>query len=236
MDRPFHFDFAVQVLPQVLRFLPVTLGMMAATAAAGSLAGFALARLRLRKRGPAAWVAGAFIMAMRCTPSIVLLFLVYYGLPALTQALTGIDINGASRVLFVVITLTLLFAASCAELFRAAYLAVPPGQREAALSAGLSEAQSFRRIVLPQAAVAALPAFGNALIALLKEGALAYTIGMVDMMGAGNLIITRNYGSYTLETYLALALIYWVLTALIERAFLALEARLSRGGHTIGKF
>jgi L-cystine transport system permease protein len=57
---------------------------------------------------------------------------------------------------------------------------------------------------------------------------------MIDMMGQGNLIITRNYGSYALETYLALALVYWAMTVLIERGFLTLETRLSRGKRAIG--
>lgn len=235
MDRPFYPEFIVHVLPQLLRFLPATLGIMAVTVAAGGALGLALARARLAKRR---WiadrVAGAYVMALRCTPSIVLLFLVYYGLPALCLTFLGKDINGTARVVFVVITLTLLFAATCGELFRAAYLAVPSGQREAAVSTGLSEWQAFHRIVLPQAAATAIPAFGNALIALMKEGALAYTIGMIDMMGQGNLIVTRNYGSYALETYIALALVYWALTLLIERSFLTLETRLSRGKRSVG--
>jgi L-cystine transport system permease protein len=87
--------------------------------------------------------------------------------------------------------------------------------------------------VLPQAAVAALPNFGNSLIALMKEGALAFTIGFVDVMGQGMLIVSRNYGAYALETYVALALIYWGLTILIERSFSVVERRLSRGKKSV---
>ena len=228
MDRPFHGAFVLTVIPRLLAYLPVTLGITLATAALGLALGFVLARARLDGGRAAAGAARGFITAMRCTPSIVLLFLVYYGLPALIRALTGQDVNGAPRVLFVILTLTLLFAASAGEMMRAAYLSVDKGQREAALSAGLSEARAFALVVFPQAARAAIGPLGNSLITLMKEGALAYTIGMIDMMGQGNLIIARNYGSYALETYLALALIYWLLTALIERGFHRLEARLSR--------
>jgi L-cystine transport system permease protein len=80
----------------------------------------------------------------------------------------------------------------------------------------------------------ALPNFGNALIALMKEGALAYTIGMIDMMGQGTLIISRNYGAYGLETYIALALIYWALTIIFERTFRGIEKYLSRGKRSLG--
>jgi len=133
----------------------------------------------------------------------------------------------------VIITLSLLFGANMGELMRAAYLSVDKGQREAALGAGLTETQAFIRIVLPQAAAAALPNFCNALTALMKEGALAYTIGMIDMMGQGMLIIARNYGAYGLETYTALALIYWAMTVIIERSFRALEKRLARGRRSL---
>jgi L-cystine transport system permease protein len=164
----------------------------------------------------------------------VLLFIVYYGIPELAEAVFGVDINGVYRGIFVIIALSLLYGATMSEMMRSAYESVDKGQREAALSAGLTEKAAFLRVILPQAAVAALPNFGNSLINLMKEGALAYTIGLVDMMGEGMLIIARNYGSYGLETYIALALVYWALTAAIERAFLTLEKRLSRGKRILG--
>jgi L-cystine transport system permease protein len=120
------------------------------------------------------------------------------------------------------------------ELLRAAWLSVDSGQREAALSAGLSEVQAFFRVTAPQAATAALPNFCNALVALMKEGALAYTIGMIDMMGRGMLIISGNYGAYGLEVYIALALIYWAMTVILEQSFRALEKRLSHGKRSVG--
>jgi L-cystine transport system permease protein len=229
MDRPFHPDFILRVIPSLLAFLPVTLLIMGGTVVLGSFLGFFLARARLGKNPFWARLSLSYTVALRCTPSIVLLFLVYYGLPALALALFGVDINGIYKGIFVILTMTLLFAATMGEIMRSSYLAIDRGQREAAVSIGLSEAQAFRRIVLPQAAVVALPNFANSLITLMKEGALAYTIGMVDMMGQGNLIIARNYGNFTLETYLALALIYWVMTLVIENIFRRLEKALFRG-------
>jgi len=207
----------------------MTLLVMAGTVLAGSCLGFALARARMSSSPLRRSLAGAYITVMRCTPSIVLLFIVYYALPQLVTALFGIDINGMHKAVFVIISLSLLFAANMGELMRGAYLSVGREQRDAALSAGLSESQVFFRITGPQAAAAALPNFCNALTALMKEGALAFTIGLVDMMGQGMLIISRNYGAYGLETYIALALIYWLLTIILERSFRLLEKRLHRG-------
>jgi len=234
VDRPFYPEFIIQVFPRLLSFLPVTLLLMLGTVIFGSCIGFLLARASISRNGtPRFFIARVYIMAMRCTPSIVLLFMVYYALPMLVMALTGVDINAMSKAVFVIITLSLLFGANMGELMRAAYLSVDPGQREAALSAGMSEPIVFLRITLPQAAIAALPNFCNALTALMKEGALAYTIGMIDMMGQGNLIIARNFGAYGLETLIALALIYWAVTVIIERSFQVIEKRLSRGRRSI---
>lgn len=234
MDRPFYPEFIIAVIPRLLAFLPVTLLIVGGTVASGSLLGLALAKARMGRNRALRAVSSGYTLAMRCTPSIVLLFILYYALPELVLALFGLDINGISRSFFVILALTLLFAANMGELMRSAYEAVDKGQREAALSTGLSEAQAFFRITGPQAAVVALPNFGNALIALMKEGALAYTIGMIDMMGQGTLIISRNYGAYGLETYIALALIYWALTIVFERSFRGIEKYLSRGKRSLG--
>jgi L-cystine transport system permease protein len=232
MDRPFYPGFIIKILPLVLSYLPVTLGLVAGTVIFGSCIGFFLARAKMKGSLEGA-IARTYIMIMRCTPSIVLLFLVYYAVPITIKALTGIDINRMSRAAFVIITLSLLFGANIGELMRAAYLSVEPGQREAALSAGMTRVQAFLRVVLPQAVINALPNFCNTLTALLKEGALAYTIGMIDMMGQGNLIIARNYGSYGLETWITLAIVYWIITIIIERGFSFLEKRLSRGRRSV---
>ena len=234
MQRPFYPEFIVSIIPRLLSYLPVTLLVMAGTVIAGSFLGLLLARCQMSRLRLPRLIASAYTMAMRCTPSIVLLFIVYYALPVLVMALSGVDINDMQKAFFVIITLSLLFAANMGELMRAAYLSVEKEQREAALSAGLSETQAFFRITAPQAAVAALPNFCNALTSLMKEGALAYTIGLVDMMGQGMLIISRNYGAYGLETYIALALIYWAVTVILERSFRALEKKLSRGKRSLG--
>ena len=107
----------------------------------------------------------------------MLLFIVFYGLPKLIESMTDYDINDMNRALFAIITFTLLFGAYISEVFRAAYQAVPKGQYEAGVSIGMTPFQTFYQVMLPQAALIALPNFGNSTINLLKEGALAYTIG-----------------------------------------------------------
>ncbi|GAA3334395.1 hypothetical protein GCM10020331_102180 [Ectobacillus funiculus] len=95
----------------------------------------------------------------------MLLFIVYYGLPQLLNGL-GLNLNEIYKGIFVIITLSLLFAAAMAEVMRSAYESLDKGQYEAGVSIGLSGMQTFIRIILPQCFVIALPNLGNALIAL----------------------------------------------------------------------
>lgn len=226
--RPFHPLFILKVIPELLPYLPVTLGMVAGTVFFGGIWGFVLALAKVRRRPVTKALASAYTYVTRCVPSVVMLFIVFYGLPELLLSV-GININGLSNGFFVIVTFSILYAANISEVFRSAYLAIDKGQREAAVSVGLTEAQAFRRIVLPQCIVVAIPNFTNSLINLMKEGALAYTIGLIDIVGQGNRVIGRYQGSYTLEVYLALAILYWIMTILIQKFFGAVEKKLSKG-------
>lgn len=247
--RAFDIGMIAQVLPDLLTYLDVTLLVALVSIALGSLFGGLLAWANLSGTASLRWAALSYVYVMRCTPSIVLLFIVFYGLPKLMEAAFRYDMNELHRAVFAIITFTLLFSAYISEVFRAAYTAVPRGQYEAAVSAGLTPFQSFRHVILGQAALVALPNFGNATINLLKEGSLAYTIGLIDMIGKGNLIIAQNFGAYGIEIYLAALLIYWVLVLLLEQVFALVEKRLDvgtslraadtkeatgRGGDTVG--
>ena len=229
MDRPFYPARIFETIPVLLPYLLVTFEILLGVVIVGVGIGFLLARGMLSKHKWKNRIAGFIINAFRCTPSIVMLFVVFYGLPTLFWALFKIDINDWSKVFYVITALGLLFSASAAEIMRSSYLAVPAGQREAALTSGLTEAEAFRRITLPQAFVISIPNLGNSFIVLLKEGSLAFTIGLIDVMGKGNLIISLNYGAYALETYIALAIIYWTLTILLEQLFKKIEKHFSKG-------
>ena len=103
-----------------------------------------------------------------------------------------------SKFVFVLVAMFLLFAAMISEVFKAAYLAIPKGQMEAGLSIGLTPAQTIWRIVLPQAFPAWLfQIMTTAILNLMRDAALAYTIGFIDIMGAGNNLISRNLGNYS---------------------------------------
>ena len=227
--RPFSPEMIFTSIPALLPYLAVTLVVGVTSILTGSLLGMLLARAKLSGHRVIHMAADGYTYIIRCTPSIVLLFIVFYGLPKFMESEFGIDMDNLSRAVFVIITFTLLFGAYVSEVFRSAYEAVDRGQYEAAVTIGLSPLQAFFRVMLPQAAVIALPNFGNSVINLLKESALAYTIGLIDLLGRTNLIIAKNYGAYGIELYVACLLIYWGLSIIIEQAFLRMESYLGCG-------
>ena len=233
MNRPFA---PVQIYKSFLKIIPY-LGVTFAVVLGTIILGLALAVLlfaqKQSKKRFVRSLANGYINIIRCTPSIVLLFIVYYGIPKIALAAFNVNLNFSSKIIYVILSLSLIYGATLSEVIRSAYLALGRSQYEAALSIGLTPAQAIRRVMLPQGIVVALPNLGNSLISLLKEGSLAFTIGLIDMMGAANLIISRNYGAYSLETYIALAVIYWCLTLIIEQIFLKLEKRYSKGRRSL---
>jgi len=232
MEKYFDATFIWESLPLLLPFLKVTFMVAGLSVLFGTLLGFVIAAAKIGKNKFTSVLANGYTTVLRCTPSIVLLFLVYYGIPAIGDNF-GIYLHDVNTAVFVVITFTLQFAAIMSEVIRSAYQSIDKGQFEAAVSVGLTNTQAYRRIVVPQAFVVAIPNFGNGLLALLQEGSLAYTIGLIDVVGKANLIIASNYNTHTLEIFIALAIIYWVLSILIEQVFLKLEKVFSKGKQSL---
>lgn len=228
MDKYFNAAYIFNAFPKLLPYLSVTFMITGLSVFFGTIIGFFLAIAKLRKGLIAKKIANGYATALRCTPSIVLLFLTYYGIPAISKAF-GVNLDNVDKAVFIVITFSLQFAAAMCEVIRTAYESVDKGQFEAAVSVGISNFQAYRIIVLPQAFVVALPNIGNSLLALIKEGALAYTIGLIDVMGKANLIIGEYMNAHSLETYLALSVIYWVVSIAIEQIFLKTENVLGKG-------
>lgn len=232
MDKYFNPVYITDSIPKLLPYIKVTFMVVGLSVLFGTLLGFVLAVAKIRKGKIAKKFADIYTTALRCTPSIVLLFLIYYGIPAVTKGF-GIDLDDVDKTVFIVIAFSLMFAAAMCEVIRIAYESVDKGQFEAAISVGLSDIQAYITIILPQAFVVALPNIGNSLLALIKEGALAYTIGLIDIMGKANLIIAANMNAHSLEIYIALSIIYWVVSIIIEQLFLRIEKVLSKGKETI---
>ena len=130
-------------LPTLVQALPATLALMVLTTVLGSAFGLVLTWAQVSEDKVGAGLAKGYVFTLRCTPPIVLLFLVFYGLPQFLNWWLGIDIDHWSKFVFVLVAMFLLFAAMISEVFKAAYLAIPKGQMEAGLSIGLTPAQTI---------------------------------------------------------------------------------------------
>lgn len=222
MDQ-FRWDIVFEFFIKILPYLLVTFEYVIGSVLVGTIIGIAIAACRLSNKKVLQAIGSIYISVMRCVPSIVLLFLIYYGLPMVLEEQFGILMGDSDTIVYVIITFSLLLGASISEILRTAYLTVPKGQYEAALMVGLTPFASFMRIVLPQAFRVALPNYGNIFIFMMKEGALAYTIGLQDVLGRGFYLNGLRANVFAIETYLALTLIYWPCTFLLEKLFAHIE-------------
>lgn len=216
-------------IPQLLAYLPVTVEYVAASLVFGSLFAVLLLVMKLGGPAPVRWLAEGITTLGRCCPTVIMLFLVYYGLPPLLYNAVGVDIEGYDAIYFVVVSFSFFLGGSLSEVARSAYLSIDRGQFEAAACVGLTRLQTLRRIILPQLLYLMIPNLGNTVQFLMKEGALTYLIGCVDLTGAAYLINGRELSAYVLQVYLALALIFWVISIAVDWAFAKLEQKTGAG-------
>jgi cystine transport system permease protein len=219
MDLSLILNSATQSLPVLMQGAAITLGFALAAMVLGLPLGFAVALARLSHFAALRWITSIYVSFIRGTPLLVQIFVIYYGLPSF-----GVTLN---PVVGGVLALTLNAGAYLSETIRGAILSVPRGQREAATSLGLNGAQTMRLIVLPQAMRVAAPSLGNSLIGLVKDTSLVSVITVVELLRSAQLVIARTFEPF--GPYLMAALLYWIMSLLLEGVQRAVERRLSRG-------
>lgn len=170
---------------------------------------------RLSNNAILKFIFGFYVWIFRGTPLLVQLFIVFYGLPSVGVTL---DVWACATIAF-----SLNVGAYASESVRAAILAVPKGQVEAAASLNMSSVQIFFHIVAPQAFRIAIPPLSNSFIALVKDTSLAASITMVDMFMVAQRIAARTYEPLLL--YVEVALIYLVICTVLSGIQVILERR-----------
>ncbi|MBW1998204.1 MAG: ABC transporter permease [Deltaproteobacteria bacterium] len=160
------------------------------------------------------FVADTYTTVIRGVPELVLILLVYYGMPTLIQdfaTLMGKEVMvNLNPFAAGVITIGFIYGAFSTEVFRGAYLAVPRGQIEAARAVGMSSAKAFRRIILPQMWRFALPGLGNVWMVLIKATALISVIQLPELMRSADIAARATRRPFT--CFLAASLIYLGIT------------------------
>jgi polar amino acid transport system permease protein len=221
----------------ILRGLVLTLWLTAAVMVCGYLLGTALAAMRLSRNAVLRSASFTYVWLIRSVPPLVLL-LFWYELASLYPRLSvGVPFGPEfasvrtahlfTGVVAAFVALTLDVAAFSAEIVRGGLLSVDTGQSEAAQALGLGRWRIFRRIVLPQAMPAIVPASGNMLISMLKATSIVSVIAVQDLLYSAQLIYNQNF--QVIPLLLVATLWYVILTTLLSVGQFYVERHYARG-------
>ncbi len=189
----------------------------------GSLAvGTAIALFRNSPLVPLRWIGGGYVEFFRNTPLIVQLFFLFFGLPAVGIRLSTDPFEFNFRA--AVLGMALYHAAYVAEVVRGGLLGIDKGQIEAARSLGLTYLGMLREVQLPQTFRMVIPPLGNIGIALVKNTSLAATIGVTELLFAGEIVESRTFRAE--EAFITVALLYLTLTIPLGAGVNYLERKL----------
>lgn len=219
------FSFIIFSLKEISKVIPFTLFLAFTPILLGLLIGFAVAFIRMSDWKILKAIANFYVSFYRGTPVIMHIFIIYFGLTAILQQELGISLNGIPLYVFVLLALTLNAGAFLSEIIRAGILSVSKGQVEAAESIGMTTFQIFKRIILPQATVAAIPNLTNICTAFLHATSIAFLISVKEITGTANIIAASNLKF--LEAFIAAGIIYWGITILIEITASTIERKVT---------
>ncbi|WP_430886501.1 amino acid ABC transporter permease [Fusibacter sp. JL216-2] len=219
----FDLNYFINIIPVILKALPVTLAVGISAMLFGFILGVSISLIRKMNNPVLNPIIEVYVSFFRGTPLMVQLFIFFFGLPQIIPALAKLSAFQAA-----IIVMTINASAYISEVIRSAIDSVDKGQMEAALSVGMSRSKAMERIVLPQAFKVAVPPLGNTFISLLQGTAITFMLGLQDIMGLSKMKAAASYRF--LESFLAVGLIYWALTLIATQVNKKLEWNLSKGG------
>jgi polar amino acid transport system permease protein len=181
---------------------------------------------RLSSRAPVYALATLYVSLVRGTPLIVQILFIFLALPQIIPASAQVPLLALG-----VFALAFNYGAYMTEIFRAGIQAIPRGQVEAASSLGMTDGQTMRRVILPQAVRIVIPAIGNEFIAMIKDSALVSLMTIQELLWRAQRVGQSHFRS--LETLLLAALVYWVLTIFFSIVQDRLEKRMAESDRRI---
>ncbi|MBS7528063.1 amino acid ABC transporter permease [Fusibacter paucivorans] len=184
--------------------------------AVGTIFGTLIALVRMSKRKGISSIAAIYIEIIRGTPMLLQFYLFWLGLPYLFPTI--------SNLACALVALCVNSSAYVAETIRAGIQAVDPGQREAALSLGLTESNIMKKVILPQAVKNILPALGNEFVVMIKETALASVFFVGELMTAFKTVQSNTF--LALEPLIIVGLIYLFITLTLSNIMKVFERRM----------
>lgn len=220
------FTFIMYALKELSKVIPFTLFLAFTPIVLGFVIGLIIAFIRMSDVKILKTCANFYVSFYRGTPVIMHIFIIYFGFTSLAQELFSFSLNAIPLYVFVLIALTLNAGAFLSEIIRSGILSVSKGQIEAAQSIGMTMSQVFTRIIFPQAIVAAIPNLTNICTAFLHATSIAFLISVTEITGTANIIAASNLKF--LEAFIAAAVIYWVISILIELVSSKIEQKVTK--------
>ena len=214
-DTFFNTTVMARYLPDILSGVVVTIELAALIVVTGILAGLALALLRSLGIRPLNWLIVAVVDVFRSLPPLVVIVLIYFGLPSIDVSPSGFVSTW--------LALGLVLMAFSEEIFWAGITSVAKGQWEAARSTGLSFGQTLLHVVLPQALRLTIPPLTNRTIAITKGTALGTVVALHEILGMASSAVSNSYNPSPLMlgslAYIILFLPVVVYSRRLERRF-----------------
>ena len=216
-------------IPELLQKLPITLGLASLSMVLALILGLLMAIIKMKKIKVLTQITNVLISLLRGTPIIVQLYVAFFGIPMFFQAInqrfgTNMVVADIPGFVYAMVALGLNQSGFMAEIIRSALQSVNSGQIEAAHAIGMTSSQTLRRIILPEAFEVALPTIGNSMISIIKGTSLAFTCAVIEITAQGKIIGGRTYRYF--EVYVSLAIIYWVITIIIEQIIKIIENKI----------
>lgn len=219
----FSFVLDPYYLAILFKGLFITLLLALIAVIFGSLLGFIPALMRLSKNKILRYIGVTYVEIIRGTPLLVQVLLIYTLVRMPVTLFLGIDL---SSFIPGVIALLINSSAYVSEIIRGGIIGVSRGQKEAALCLGMTEKQTMIKVILPQAIKSIIPALGNEFVTMIKETSIFMYLGIAELMYAATIIRTSTYA--VKETYIVVAVLYFMLTFPTSKLMSYFERRLNQ--------
>lgn len=198
--------------------LIISVPLMLVSFALGMVLAFCLALMRMSKIKILKGIAWFVVWVIRGTPLLVQIFVIFFGLPSVGILLAPIPAA--------ILALTISQGAYNSEVIRSALTAIPSGQFEACKALGMTKIQTMYQVVLPQAALIAVPALANSFISLLKDTSLIAAITVPEILQTAKGIIAFTYEPLLL--YIEAGIVYLIFSTVLTKLQEVLEKKLGK--------
>ncbi|PID76594.1 MAG: amino acid ABC transporter permease [Deltaproteobacteria bacterium] len=213
----------LDAMPYILQGAGFTLVIVMGAMFLGLVMGVPFALIQIYGHPVCQRLIGLYVWFFRGVPILILMFLFYFGI----FELLGLNLSALATTALV---LGMTSAAYQSQIFRGAIQALPQGQIKAAAALGMGKRQTITTIILPQTIRTSIPAWSNEYSIILKDSALAYVVGAMDMFTRTHFVASRTYEHLTL--FIFVGLLYLLITLIGVRLLAKLERKLRIPGYT----